>query len=329
MRKLASEDWIKKAEQKYGDICDYSQTEYINAKTNLKIRCKLHDYVFCVLPYNHMRNGGGCPYCRRDKIRNALAMSREEFIDKAKNIQGDVYDYSEVNYINNRTSVCIICHKKDQNGEEHGAFMQTPDDHLQGKGCPYCAGNKKRTLESFIIDANNRHNNFYTYEHAEYKGIHVPLLITCPIHGDFWMAPNEHLRGQSCPHCKQSKSEKIIYAFLKENHIDFIPQYRYDKQRRKYALDFYLPSYSVGIECQGIQHFQPTDFANRGEEWAIAEYEKNKMRDQLKYDVCTQNGIEVVYFIDEKLMDKACNDIFYQSKNIIAQVNEINKYIIV
>ena len=57
----------------------------------------------------------------------------ENFIETARKIHGDKYDYSKVEYINNSTKVCIIC-------PEHGEFWQTPNKHLSGCGCPKCAG---------------------------------------------------------------------------------------------------------------------------------------------------------------------------------------------
>lgn len=57
------------------------------------------------------------------------------FIEKARNIHGDKYDYSKVEYINYTTKVCIIC-------PEHGEFHQTPTMHLRGYGCPKCASVK-------------------------------------------------------------------------------------------------------------------------------------------------------------------------------------------
>ena len=56
----------------------------------------------------------------------------EEFIQRARKVHGDKYDYSKVEYVNNRTKVCIIC-------PEHGEFWQAPTNHTDGKrGCPYC-----------------------------------------------------------------------------------------------------------------------------------------------------------------------------------------------
>ena len=55
----------------------------------------------------------------------------EIFIEKAKKVHGDKYDYSKVEYVNAKTKVCIICPK-------HGEFWQTPNTHLSGKGCIHC-----------------------------------------------------------------------------------------------------------------------------------------------------------------------------------------------
>lgn len=50
----------------------------------------------------------------------------EIFIKVAKEIHGDEYDYSLVNYKNNKTKVEIICKK-------HGIFRQLPVNHNNGK----------------------------------------------------------------------------------------------------------------------------------------------------------------------------------------------------
>lgn len=56
----------------------------------------------------------------------------QEFIEKAKKIHGNKYDYGKVNYVNNKTKVCIIC-------PEHGEFWQTPRAHIcKQHGCPKC-----------------------------------------------------------------------------------------------------------------------------------------------------------------------------------------------
>lgn len=71
-----------------------------------------------------------------------MTKTTEQFVSESKIIQeslGRSYDYSKVNYTNNKNKVEIICSK-------HGSFWQQPTTHLFGKaGCPHCAGNVKLT----------------------------------------------------------------------------------------------------------------------------------------------------------------------------------------
>lgn len=131
----------------------------------------------------------------------------EKVVNKANEIHNHKYDYSLIDkYKNNRIKYPIVCHEKDKNGVEHGVFYQDFDHHINRKhGCPHCSGNAKRTLESFINDARSVHGDKYDYSRSEYNGIHTPLTIICPIHGEFLQAPNDHLRGQGCPGCKGQK----------------------------------------------------------------------------------------------------------------------------
>lgn len=63
--------------------------------------------------------------------KNDAIMNTEDFISKARNIHGDVYDYSQVNYVNLKTKIQIIC-------PEHGLFEIIPDAHLRGHKCLMC-----------------------------------------------------------------------------------------------------------------------------------------------------------------------------------------------
>lgn len=162
-------------------------------------------------------------------------MTKDEFINKTKTIHNGKYDYSKVEYKNNRTKVCIIC-------PEHGEFWQRPDTHLQGCGCPKC-GTKLTSqknnfnTETFITKANNVHNNKYDYYKSEYNDINTKICIICPEHGEFWQSPNNHLRGQGCPKCKdiktslrcRSTTEEFIRK-AKEIHDD-----KYDYSKVKYV----------------------------------------------------------------------------------------------
>ena len=67
----------------------------------------------------------------------------EKFIIKLKKVHGDNIDTSKVEYVNSQTKVCLICHKKDKKGIEHGEFWQAPADTVRGRGCPKCANERR------------------------------------------------------------------------------------------------------------------------------------------------------------------------------------------
>lgn len=84
-------------------------------------------------------NGWGCPHCAK-----RYQYSTTEWIEQAKEVHGDKYDYCLVEYTNSNNNVRIICSK-------HGVFEQNPSMHLSGQGCPYCAHQKFHPLESLSV----------------------------------------------------------------------------------------------------------------------------------------------------------------------------------
>ena len=118
-------------------------------------------------------------------------MTTIEFIEKARKIHGDKYDYSKVEYKGCRNKVCIIC-------PIHGEFWQTPAQHLAKKECKKCAAieswkKRKTTKEEFIEKAKQKHGNKYDYSKVEYVNRNTKVCIICPEHGEFWQSPHNHL----------------------------------------------------------------------------------------------------------------------------------------
>lgn len=66
-------------------------------------------------------------------------LTQEEFIERARTVHGDKYDYSIAIYEQRRSPISIIC-------KTHGAFSQNAGDHLAGHGCPWCKGEKNKRL---------------------------------------------------------------------------------------------------------------------------------------------------------------------------------------
>lgn len=123
--------FVEKAVEVHDNFYDYSETNYINSAGYVSIGCKLHGN-FRQLAGAHLA-GYGCPKCGREKgIRNKTHTSHQ-FIEKAKGLHEDFYNYSLVNYVNTFTKIDIVCEKNN-----HGLFSQAPGHHLQGNGCPKC-----------------------------------------------------------------------------------------------------------------------------------------------------------------------------------------------
>lgn len=141
-------------------------------------------------------------------------MNTEEFIQKARQIHGNKYDYSKVNYVDrNKTKVEIICPK-------HGAFWQLPGNHLAGKCCLKCSGKYKPSKEEFIQKANNIHNFIYDYSKINYINAKTKIEIICPKHGSFLQTPYCHtVRKQGCPVC--GKEKEIKYNTINDCVDDF------------------------------------------------------------------------------------------------------------
>ena len=131
MPRLTNDEVIRRCKEKHGNKYLYDKVNYVDDKTNILIGCRQHGY-FWQNPRNHYKLGCGCPICAGN-----LKETTESFIVKAQKVHGDFYDYSQVNYVDNRTKVVIIC-------PYHGKFEQTPNKHLSGCDCKKCAVKKRQ-----------------------------------------------------------------------------------------------------------------------------------------------------------------------------------------
>ena len=238
---------------------------------------------FWQTPNKHIIHKHGCPKC----AKNGVKLTTEEFIEKAKEVHGDKYNYSKVKYVNAHTKVCIICPK-------HGEFLMEPGCHIFKQGCPKCGKENtikkiKKNKKEFVKKAKEIHKNKYDYSKVNYINNKTKVCIICPVHGEFWQTPNDHLDGHGCPKCNERKLEKETRFFLMENNIKFEYQKRFS-WLGKQSLDFYLPDYNIAIECQGKQHFQPIKFF--GGEKA---FEKQVERDKKKKKLCEENNLKLYY----------------------------------
>ena len=143
-------------------------------------------------------------------------LTTEQFIQKASKIHNNRYRYWNSIYVNSHTKLIITC-------LEHGDFLQTPNSHLNGNGCPGCKAKAtsvrcRQTTDWFIQKATIVHGGRYNYDNVDYQGDLVKVNIICKIHGVFKQTPNRHLSGAGCSRCKYEK----IANMLKNDKAEFV-----------------------------------------------------------------------------------------------------------
>ena len=210
-----TDEVINKFKLVHGNKYDYSKTDFIKTTVKVCIICPEHG-EFWQEPHAHLK-GQGCPKCGLKQRIISKTNTLEEFIDKSNKIHYNYYDYSKVNYINNKEKISIIC-------PEHGEFMIQPGAHLQGRGCPRCGNSKKGTYkklntESFINKAIAIHGDNYDYSEVEYTGYKNPVKIYCKKHGYFLQTPEIHLMGSTCPECAKERRTEF-HTLSKDEFIE-------------------------------------------------------------------------------------------------------------
>ena len=218
---MTKEEFLKRVNLKFNGKYEYIDLpEKFGAYEKIKICCSKHG-IFEYEAKSHY-NGALCPKCLLEKKRG-------EFIDAAKRIYGNKYDYSKVEYKNKSENVCIIC-------PEHGKFWVSPKNHLNGYGCPECKKLKnkpymKYDLGYFIKRSTDVHGGKYDYSKVIYNGLTKEVCIICPEHGEFWQMARYHLNGAGCPKCVGRN--KTTEEFIKQSKGVHGNKYDYSKVEYK------------------------------------------------------------------------------------------------
>ena len=139
---LTTSEFVNKSTVIHNNKYDYSLVDYINRTIKVKIICPTHG-IFHQSPSSHLK-GIGCKKCSFNK----LSLNTTDFIRLSNEKHNNKYDYSLVDYINNKTKIKIIC-------ERHGIFYQRASSHLYGNGCPYCKESKGELQIKKLLDNKN------------------------------------------------------------------------------------------------------------------------------------------------------------------------------
>jgi very-short-patch-repair endonuclease len=153
------------------------------------------------------------------------------FLDRARVLFGDTYEYDESTYTNMKKLMKINC-------SQHGWFIKSPCRHLKGEGCKKCSfikSSRLRTLPfvDFVRRSKETHGDRYVYDESCYRSTNRKAGITCSIHGVFWQLPRRHMQGHGCRTCAFESTASIksisFDEFVRRSRENHIVQYEYIK----------------------------------------------------------------------------------------------------
>ena len=302
-KRLTTQEFIERSKSVHFDKYDYSKVEYINNRTKVKIFCKTCNEYFEQTPDRHMK-GVGCWKCGVKTRSNNRRWDKELFIKKANDVHGiGTYNYSLVEYKSSMQKVKIYCNK------HKFCFEQKVNSHIQGQGCPKCAG-KLVTQNDFIAKCKELHGEKYDYSKTIYEKSNKKVVVTCKKHGDFKILPGNHgISGQGCKHCSvEASSERY-----KKSYDEFLQQATARHgDKYEYHDDGYTNSHGkVNIYCEIHGWFRQTAISHingcgcPGCAKDLSGYNRTRF-----IRLCNKNnqGIGLLYVIECSLAD----EVFYK-----------------
>ncbi len=192
--KYNKEEIINKLKSIHGDKYEYPDFDFNTLDDKISLYCKEHGFINKKI-HEHFKYG--CKKCYYKNISSSLRSSKKDFIKKSNGVHGYLYDYSLVEYKNNRTKIKIICKK-------HGEFEQTPSNHISGQGCPNCRKSKGESfIEKFLI---KNKINYYT------QFIFNDCRFINPLKFDFYLYDyNICIEFDGAQHYAKNKKESYFY----------------------------------------------------------------------------------------------------------------------
>lgn len=288
--RTAEARFLERAEAMHGHRFDYSGSRYLAFDRPMEIVCRRHG-LFRATPKSHLyAKSGGCPQCRADIMGEAHRYTTAQFIDRARKVHGERYDYSQVDYRGLQAKVTIVCPK-------HGGFRMRAYRHLSGRGCRKCAferiGRHRRlSFWDFLERVIRVHGmGRYEYQLEGFVNAHSKIPIRCPQHGVFHQSAAAHLKGHGCPSCVQSNGERRVREALQDLGVEFREQVRFPgcRDRGTLPFDFFVPSHRLLIEFDGHQHYDNSEHWGGGAK--LAEIQRH---DRIKDRFAAEHGYRLL-----------------------------------
>jgi len=234
-QKKTTEQFVQEATAKHGGAYDYSQTEYVNSHTNVKILCPLHG-LFNQSPTSHLTKSG-CPDCSKLKRLEADRQKSVDSIQKRllEKTSGGVQMVEET-FIKINAEAAFVC-------EKHGKFTRVVNTALYNPNtCLECfkesdSSNIREQLD-VELNLNKKLKDGITYEPFKYVGSKkTSIKFNCPAHGQWSVLYGAIVRnGVNCPKCVHANASPKRTASIKAKNIE--------KQ------DFYWGNYLAKFKAQ-------------------------------------------------------------------------------
>ena len=281
------QSFMDKLEEVNAGRYDLSEVVYTGSKKKITLICPIHGKF--EIRADAFLAGQGCRKCADERRKKPL-YSTDEFIEKAKLIHGDKYDYTKTKYTGWNNKCIITC-------PIHGDFEITPNHYLSGEGCKKC-GIERRSkyrglgINAFVEKSNIIHNGRYKILSNEWINEKTPIKLLCPIHGEFEQTPDSHLHGAGCPACghQMSKVENEIYEYAcsllgKENVV-----HNDTNILDGLEIDIYLPNHKLGIEYNGLH-------------WHTEAFGKDKNYHLNKTQKAEEKGIHLIQIFEDEWLE--------------------------
>ena len=279
-KRKTSEQFIEEARTIHGEAYDYSKVNYITNKELVTIICPVHG-EFQQTPTAHITKKRGCPKCSNGFFERKTT---KQFIEEARAIHGDRYDYIEAEYGGAHSDVTIIC-------PDHGPFTQVARSHLLGSDCPKCVGGIAKEYDHYIERFTQTHGNLYGYDKTSFVNSRVPMRINCKEHGWFLQAPTAHYGGQGCPKCARIDSQPEIDLL---EYIKSLGLYAERNNRsiiKPYELDIVVPEKKLAIEYCGLY-------------WHGENGGKDKHYHKNKFNMTKEVGYHLITIFEDEWLEK-------------------------
>lgn len=352
-----TEEFIEKAREIHGDKYSYEKAVYVGCTKPLVIICPVHG-EFLMSPHKHISGKQGCPECGK-LARAAKRNKGAQFVERAKAIHGDKYDYSLVNYKTCKDRVEIICNECGKH------FTQTPDNHINlQRGCPFCGAESSKeklaarskarkgqklghyqkkdgtlskqrcTTEEFLKKVFNKfpqNINLFDYSHVKYTTCEEKVEIHCKVCGYIMhQKPSDHLLGKGCKRCAgRATSAKKIPSF--EEVVRRAREVHGDKY--EYFADSYVgmskPMLIKHKKCGNVFQQRPEFHIGKKQgcpfcQHVVSSGEKDVLAFVKKYTHCeVQNNVRIVpdFFVGSRLIHKAELDIYIPDLKLAIEYN--------